>query len=574
MKRVPSYLDEAIAKAQKGLGRPTGVDEKVKKKIIRPSLLELNHKKKPKVSLPLRKPSTKSWLSKTSNLTEENYYSKKNKKTPIWRLALDDVNSKEIEHNKELNENKNQIISWPPLLSLSSVKTLENWLIVEENRQLTKTMEKIIERPGGHINPIHIVGNYGVGKTHICFGTSYDIQSIYGLDSVRIILSGTLTNNSQELPKLPQNIPNLKMIVIENYEELLTNQSRMQIISNWISWNVNNGVQILITSNGSIDNDSIGGETKRLLESSIKFKIEEYSNSSKIRMLRRLAVKRNVVISDEHLSILISTKKNLPSLLSSFEKLIIAQKDGSLPTDPKEAIASLDSVETIYNSLFKDDLSSAAKNLAQKAVESTNHNEFEFEPYEISIDINPENISDISETNSEAKKLIEKDSETISKWKENLNLNESIEVSNDKLNELSEHGLNRMVDVGLAFEKYNDILESFEVRMKNISKSLENSDTETLLHLADEISDLEYSLQELKPLISTLDNNKLNIKPEENIDLPNLQKLKKLDEYIPENEWNIDSDQISMDDLLNEGELNPISHSVLLPTNFTISEEE
>ena len=53
------------------------------------------------------------------------------------------------------------------------------------------------------------------------------------------------------------------------------------------------------------------------------------------------------------------------------------------------------------------------------------------------------------------------------------------------------------------------------------------------------MSDLEYSLQDLKPLISSLDESRYQV-PENELELPNLDKLKQLDEYIPDNEWNID----------------------------------
>ncbi len=574
MKRVPSYLDEAISMAQKRLGILPPETKNIKKTVKRPNLLELSQNSKPRITLPIGKNNNKSWLSKKEELSLEKDKTENYKKRPIWKIALDDLNQNEKNPFQELTNKSEELINWPPILSMNLTKTMEDWQIVEENRQLTKTIENIIERPGGHLNPIHIKGDYGVGKTHISLASSYEIQSYYGLESVRIILSSTLSENSVELPIFPQHIPNLKMIIIEDFEDLLNNQSRMQAISNWIIWNINKGIQILITSNGKIDPDLIGGDTKRLLESSIDFKIEEYSDTSKMRMLRRLAIKRNVVLSDQHLSILISSKKSLPSLLSSFEKLIIAQKDGTLPTDPKEAIESLDGVKHLYNSMFTEDLIDTAKDLALKTVESTNSSEFKLDQFEFDLELETEELPEFNSINSEAQKLINHDDETISKWKENLDLPKDIQKSNELLNELSEHGLNRMADVGVAFEKYNEILSHIENRMKNISRTLEESDTQTLLDLADEISDLEYSLQDLKPLISSFERNSLTIEPEENIELPNLEKLKELDEYVPNNEWNIDSEEISMDDLLNDVQLNPVSHAVLVPTSFSNLEEE
>ncbi len=563
MRRVPSFLDDAISAAQKRLGVTSEEPRAKRKAINRPSLLELNHKSKPRISLPLHPQNKSSWLTK--NISEElgtNEGVKKYPEGPIWKVALNELNNNNIQNNQEKSYLHESLLIWPPVLSTNITKNMENWQIVEENRQLTKTIDSIIEMPGSHLNPIHIKGDYGVGKTHISLAASYEIQSIYGEESVRIIRSNTLVDNSNELPNMPQNIPKLKMILLEDFEELTSNPSRMQAISNWLIWNINNGIQLIITSDGSID-PSIGGDVKRLLDSSILFNIEAYSNTSKIRILRRLAMDRNVVLSDEHLSILINTKSNLPSLLSSFEKFIIAQKDGTLPSDPKEAIASLDGVQTLYNSMFSNDIVNTAKEIATKTVEATGHSKFELDENEINIELN---LEDIPEIKSEAERIIDHDKEIISKWNQDLNLpTENIE-SKELLEELSDHGLDRMVDVGFAFEKYNDILNGIESRIREISKTLESSDTDTLLKLADEMSDLEYSLQDLKPLVSSLDRAPLTNTPDKNIELPNLERLKKLDEYIPNNEWNIDSDKVNMGDLLNEGELNPVNHMVLMPT--------
>ena len=55
--------------------------------------------------------------------------------------------------------------------------------------------------------------------------------------------------------------------------------------------------------------------------------------------------------------------------------------------------------------------------------------------------------------------------------------------------------------------------------------------------------------------------------------------MKELDEYIPENEWNIDSESIEMEDLL-DAQLSPINFPVLIPiansnseNNFSFAEE-
>ena len=214
--------------------------------------------------------------------------------------------------------------------------------------------------------------------------------------------------------------------------------------------------------------------------------------------------------------------------------------------------------------MFTEDISKSVKDIAFNTVESTKIKDFELNSDDFILDLN--NLPELNETSSKTSEIFEHDNEIISNWNKDLNLpTEKIEPV-ELLGELSEHGLDRMADVGMAFEKYNDILNNIESRIKHISKTLEDSDTETLLLLADEMSDLEYSLQDLKPLISSLDRKPLSKVPENQLELPNLDKLKQLDEYIPDNEWNIDSEDIEMEDLL-DIQLSPVNYPVLIPIN-------
>jgi len=204
LRRVPSFLDDAISAAQNRLGIVNKPPENNKKAATRPSLLELNFKSKPRISLPIQSQNKKSWLTKHDDEVNEFKYKDNslNKKSrgPIWKVALDELN-KTNENPQLTTVNHETQNIWPPLLSINIRKNMNNWHVVEENRQLTKTMESIIQRPGSHLNPIHIKGDTGVGKTHISLATCYEIQSIYGDESVRIIRSGTLIDNSKELPK-------------------------------------------------------------------------------------------------------------------------------------------------------------------------------------------------------------------------------------------------------------------------------------------------------------------------------------------------------------------------------------
>ena len=99
MKRVPSFLDEAISAAQNRLGIVDKPIENKKKVETRPSLLELNFKSKPRISLPIHSQNKKSWLDKHDEVNELKYKDNNlNKKSqgPIWKVALDELNKTEV----------------------------------------------------------------------------------------------------------------------------------------------------------------------------------------------------------------------------------------------------------------------------------------------------------------------------------------------------------------------------------------------------------------------------------------------------------------------------------------------
>ena len=81
MTRVPSFLDDAISAAQKRLGIENKPVENKRKTDTRPSLLELNYKSKPRVSLPIHSHNKKSWLTKNDDdlAFKENNIPKKSK---------------------------------------------------------------------------------------------------------------------------------------------------------------------------------------------------------------------------------------------------------------------------------------------------------------------------------------------------------------------------------------------------------------------------------------------------------------------------------------------------------------
>ena len=501
---------------------------------------------------------------------------------PIWREILDEHRgigqAEDRTGGLPAGERSEEI--WPPMLVPSRRLTLDLWEQVEENRQATNALQSAIEHPGQHLNPIHISGLQGIGKSHLVTACAQTFQEQLGPASVRMVRCGLLAGEKGAWPIPPQEIEGLRVLVIEDLDQILEQMGRLQEMAGWLLWQVSCGVQVVLTSDGTLRSDESSGDLRRLLEASVDFNLPPYSKVSMMRMLRRRCTRREVMISDQHLQALIDAQgENAPRLFASFEKMCIAEADGSLSSDPAEAILNLSGAGTAYQAIFADDdPADAAREITAQALEETESTEFVLDspPLEIEPEFDPRALidaewdtSDLSDPNpslSHAQLMEEEDAALREAWSEGFELPEPVPPTEELLAELSTKGLDRMADVGLAFEGYNQLLESVESEMKELGEQLENADSETLLQLADKLVHLEGSLQSLRPASSELEPFRFATRSEPEADLPDLDKLRLLDEYVPEGTWDVDEDDVSVDDLFGMTELQPVSLKVLVPS--------
>ncbi len=462
---------------------------------------------------------------------------------PIWREVLDEHRSQLSKRTVSERIQQEQISdyrlrgekNWPNELPSNKNYTYLNWIICSENIQATKLTEEIIEHAGYRFNPVLIMGQQSTGKSHLSWAIGQAIQRIHGKSSVRLISCSTFNISDTSNNEWSDTLTLSKALIIENLDMIFENDEACLELSKIVEWALNIGVQVILTCEDISIDDFPKGKLLDVLSSAVRCQLNQYSKFSLITMLRSLATKRNVLISDNAIEGIVDTSDGKwPSCSSIFESVCMALESGASVESKNDVESIIEGrPHSLYISSDEDKIASYDDDLArqigkaaiQKIISSKEHSEGYIE----------EMFDDIAEDELFKRPLVTNSGEA---WfGGELPSKISSKVKGD-LESLSQDALDTMVDIGVNFEDRASKLKEIENEMIEISYLIENSDTTELLALADRLIQLDSELSQLKFNSSF---------PEEN----------ELDEYIPDGEWNIDEDDVSVEELLDLKEDEP-----------------
>ena len=462
---------------------------------------------------------------------------------PIWKEVLDEQRS-QLSKRSTSERIQQQMISdyniegrktWPNELPQNKNYSFLNWIICAENIQATKLSEEIIEHTGYRFNPLLIMGNKSTGKSHLSWALGQAIQRTHGNASVRLISAATLNLDDINKNEWSDTLTLSKALIIENIEELFSNEEKCLGLSKVLEWAINIGVQVIITCDDRPTEEIPRGKLFDVISSSIRCQLGQYSEFSLITMLRALATKRNVLLTDETISLIAeSSDKTWPSCQSIFESVCMAIESGAR-VDSKEDIEAI--IEGRPHSLIISNSSekllipnqNLAREIGKAAIEKISMNE------QTSGNQITKIFDDVVDEELFKRPLVSHSGEP---WFGGELPSKITSRVKDELETVSDKTLKSMIDTGIIFEQRASKLQDIENEMVQISNLIENSDTNELLILADRLIELDSELANLK---STNKDKEIN----------------DLDEYIPEGDWNIDENDVTIDELLSEEKVIP-----------------
>lgn len=215
---------------------------------------------------------------------------------PIWSALLDSNRGYEQEAiTTHQRLESDELPAWPPILKLSTHNTFQSWNTVPENLQATTAIERMIDKPATNLNPLLLLGESGVGRSHL-LSAAAQAMLFRNHGHVVLIHVSTLLDETV-LPKgWREIIPQCCILAFDDLHlvpSALANELGMMI-----DFALNMGVQVLATTKS----DPTTWEINRLWEvmkGATITKMTTPSRASLVTHLRRNCSMRSMLLSDD-----------------------------------------------------------------------------------------------------------------------------------------------------------------------------------------------------------------------------------------------------------------------------------
>ncbi|MDP6870252.1 MAG: DnaA/Hda family protein [Candidatus Poseidoniaceae archaeon] len=457
---------------------------------------------------------------------------------PVWADILDEQRGYATNDIKHAYSKADFTPTWPPLLTLSTNKTWQNWHVIDENLKASIAAEKVVDAPGTTLNPLLIVGDEGVGRSHLISACAQGMIR-RGDGNVHLINSAAISG----LEKLPDgwqdSMAHATMLAVDDLH--LIKGDLASEFGMMIDLALNHGVQIVCTSRKTIDELS-NGRLWEIMRSAVTVRIHMPSKSSLMTHLRKSSSGRSLLLSDEMLAQIVSSGDgDWRSTDSAFEKVALAFDAGEEILDSRD-ISRILAGEIVARSesdiiLERESLKDLADRVVGEALDVV-YTKSDIGGVDLHVPI----------------------AEIVDDWE----VPDITPSENDELiDRLTDQALLPHVDHTLTVDERDQFLIERTSNLDGFDSVRARETTASIDHITEDMfenSQLEQQnealmLAELEEEMFILAEKSKGAGVDELINIADrLQEidleLKYLDDYTPEGEWHINADNVDMSDLV------------------------
>ena len=178
---------------------------------------------------------------------------------PLWSSILDEQRGMQINalppelsgpSEQERIHHRNVLstqIMWPHRLQRNQQKTFKQWQVNPENQQSTNVCESIVDNLGKRHNPHLIVGEHGVGKSHLLHATGQSVLRYYD-DDVRIVRATELLSMDESPKDWHESLASTALILIDDVHLIAEHKEHAQSLGHLVDHALNLGVHVLCAS--------------------------------------------------------------------------------------------------------------------------------------------------------------------------------------------------------------------------------------------------------------------------------------------------------------------------------------
>jgi chromosomal replication initiation ATPase DnaA len=246
---------------------------------------------------------------------------------PIWSALLDSNRGYDQEvittHQRRESD---ELPAWPPILKLSTHNTFQSWNTVPENLQATNAIEKIIDKPATNLNPLLLMGESGVGRSHLLSAAA---QAMLYRDHGHVVLIhvSTLLDENILAKGWREIIPQCCLLAFDDLH--LAPSAIANELGMMIDFALNMGVQVLATTKS----DPSTWEMNRLWEvmkGATITTMKAPSRASLVTHLRRNCSMRSILLSDDAIAAIATFPEGgWREVDATFERVALAIESGA-----------------------------------------------------------------------------------------------------------------------------------------------------------------------------------------------------------------------------------------------------
>ncbi|MEC7178182.1 MAG: DnaA/Hda family protein [Candidatus Thermoplasmatota archaeon] len=552
-------------------------------------------------------------ISSDSNISEDSFYGFESDGTPIWSSVVNGARAIEAKSHHIGDETHDVthhhsvhipiIVNWPKELGYTSHNTFKNWCVVAENKRATQLAEQVVDFTQQSLNPLIIIGDSGVGKSHLLHAIGQSVM-LRNDQSIFFVRGDELSMVLAQEQSWTDVFSNSSLLLIDDIDLSLESDEISNALGAMIDSALNMNVHVVVSSKSSPDSWP-ASKLWDLLRSGVKTIINPVGAGSLLLYARRLAMQKSIVLSDEQLALIVTSGNvGWRSTKNAIDKVEAALVSGvqvidsidvykimhDIQTDDEETVTELqtESVEDIANRLISSVVDVVYSDHELGGIEiNTTLPELsdDYQPPELDIKaLNNSNAdfvqsridSTLDDLTPEAPSVIDvndRDKHLIAKMSRIIDKDHSIAA--DILTDLDMGIDEQLTKSNDSMSNDAELLVDLESKLLSLAAKTSNASIEGLIGIADELRALEHELvaidtqrAELPEFIEDEHDDRLN-------------------SYVPDSNWNVDSSQVSIDDLIDndstitpiQGTLTPhpegvIRTSIVTPVRTVLSGEE
>lgn len=263
---------------------------------------------------------------------------------PIWQSVLD------VQRGYFINELPHEIApirtrgeyDWPTQLTPSTNNTFRQWDVISENSRATSACERIIDNPGGELNPLLITGPSGCGRSHLLHATA-QAMLLRQEGGVHLIHCRSLSGE-KHLPSSDwrEALPQATLLAFDDIDEIAGEVNLAAELADMINIALNHGVQILLSARRNVE-DWPSGRLWEICSGAVSIALDPPSRAGLISHLRRRCSSRGNLLSDEQLAAIHDGSGfGWRGVKAGFEKVMLAMESGDIVLDSADVLTILE----------------------------------------------------------------------------------------------------------------------------------------------------------------------------------------------------------------------------------------